>query len=74
MQRRRSKHFVKLSGKRTVTGLYSGEHIRLFADVTDGEPCRGKSLRYNGQRQRELFRFASVFYFVHFLACMLAAG
>jgi len=26
-RRRRSKLFVKLSGKRTVTGLNSGEHV-----------------------------------------------
>ena len=51
MRRRRSKNFVKLSGKRTVTGLYSGEHAHVLS-VTDGEPSLGKTLRYNRQRQR----------------------
>ncbi|MPN24694.1 hypothetical protein SDC9_172096 [bioreactor metagenome] len=33
-RRRRSKPFVKLSGKRTVTGLNSGEHIFLEMSPT----------------------------------------
>lgn len=41
MRRRRSKNFVKLSGNRTVTGLYSGEHA-LMKGVTDGEPSWAK--------------------------------
>ncbi len=41
MRRRRSKNFVKLSGKRTVTGLYSGEHAHSMS-VTDGEPIQAK--------------------------------
>lgn len=37
MRRRRSKRFVKLSGKKTVTGLHSGENAHVMS-VTDGEP------------------------------------
>ena len=38
------KTLYKLSGKRTMTGLHSGEHAWLKR-VTDGEPDTGESLR-----------------------------
>jgi len=63
MRRRRSKNFVKLSGKRTVTGLYSGEHAHILG-VTDGEPMRQNSQVQQTETKVDSSTCVSVFIFI----------
>ncbi|MDF2572549.1 MAG: hypothetical protein K0R55_4153 [Sporomusa sp.] len=74
LQRRRSKHFVKLSGKRTVTGLYSGEHIRLDVDVTDGEPLLGQISQVQWTEAKWIIPLSPLFFILSIFAISVGGG